>query len=81
MTWFATNITSVFLLESIGLSNFGFVIRVLSFMIIPFKVGLDKVFLGSHVFCFSCLFLFAICIFNDDVSDHINQGQLLLFVF
>ena len=51
MTWFATNITSSFLLESIGVRNFGFVIRVLSFMIVPFRVGLDQVCLGGHLFC------------------------------
>ena len=72
MPWFATNITSAFLLESIGVSNFGFVIKVLSFIIVPFRVGMDQVFLGGHLFCFDCLLLFAICIFNDDVSDHIN---------
>ena len=38
-------------------------------MIVPFRVGLDQVFLGGHLFCFGCLLLFAICIFNDDVSD------------
>ena len=67
MDWFATNITSAFLLEGIGVRNFGFVIEVLSFMIVPFRVGLDQVFLGGHLFFFGCLFLFKICIFNDDV--------------
>ena len=46
MPWFSINITRGFLLESIGVSNFGFVIRVLSFMIVPFSVDLDKVYLG-----------------------------------
>ena len=81
MAWFAKNITSAFLLESIGVRNFRFVIRVLSFMIVPFKVGLDQVYLGGHLFCFGCLLLFAICIFNDDMSDKISQRQLLLFMF
>ena len=88
MAWFATNIIIAFLLESIGFSNFGFVIRVLSFMIVPFMVGLDQVcfgghlfYFGGHLFYFGCLMLFVICIFNDYVSDKISQGQLLLFVF
>ena len=50
-------------------------------MVIPFRVGLDQVCLGDHLFCFGCLLLFTVCIFNDDVSDQISQGQLLLFVF
>ena len=58
-----------YLFESIGVRNFGFIIRVLSFMILPLKVGLDKIFLGGHLFYFGCLFLFMVCIFNDDVSD------------
>ena len=53
----------------IGVSNFEFVIGVLNFMIVPFRVGLDQVCLGSNLFCFGCHLLFAICIFNDDVSD------------
>ena len=57
MVWFSTNTTSAFLLESIRVSNFGFVIRVLSFMIVPFRVGLDQVFLSGHLFCFGCLLL------------------------
>ena len=81
MHWFVTNITSFFLLESIGVRNFGFVIRVLRFLIVHFRVGLDQVCLGGHLFCFGCLLLFVICIFNDDVSDHISQAQLLLLVF
>ena len=36
MAWFAINITSVFHFESIGVINFGFVIRVLNFMFVPF---------------------------------------------
>ena len=64
-----------------GVRNFRFVIRVLSFMIIPFWVGLDQICFGGHLFCFGCLLLFAVCIFYDDVSDQISQGQLLLFVF
>ena len=43
MAWFAINITSVFLLESIWVSNFGSVIIVLSFMIVAFRVCLDQV--------------------------------------
>ena len=81
MAWFAINITSVFLLKSLGVSNFRFVIRILSFMIVPFSIGLDQVCLGGHFFCFGCLLLFAICIFNDDVNDQISKGQLLLLVF
>ena len=50
-------------------------------MIVLFRVGLDQVCLGSRLFSFGCPFLFAVCIFNDDVSDQISQGQLLLFVF
>ena len=46
MPWFATNITSGFLLESIGVSNFGFVIRVLSLLIVPFMIGLDQVWIN-----------------------------------
>ena len=68
MPWFSTNITSAFLLESIGVCNFGFV-RVLSFMSVPFRVGLDQACLGGHLFCFGFLLLFVICVFNDDVSD------------
>ena len=56
MAWFATNITSAFLFESLGVINFGFVIRICRFMFIPFCVGLDQVFLGCHLFCFGCLF-------------------------
>ena len=69
MAWFATNIASSFLIESIRVSKFEFIIRVLSFMIVPFRVGLNQVFLSGHLFCFGCLLLFPICIFNDDVSD------------
>ena len=50
-------------------------------MIVPFKVSMDQVFLGDHLFCFGFLLLSGICIFNDDVSDQISQGQLLMFVF
>ena len=50
-------------------------------MIVLFRVGLHQVCLGGHLFFFGCLLLFSVCIFNDDVSDHINQGQLLLFAF
>ena len=64
-----------------GVINFGFVIRVFSFMFVPFWVGLDQVCLGGHLFCFGCLFLFAVCIFYDDVSDQIGKGQLFLFMF
>ena len=60
------------LLESIGVRNFGFVIKVLSFIIVPFRVGLNQVCLYGHLFCFGCLLLFVICIFNDNVSDKIN---------
>ena len=81
MAWFATNITSAFLFESLGVRNFGFVIRVLRFMFVPFCVGLDQVCLSCHMFHFACLLLFAICIFYNDVSDQISSGQLLLFVF
>ena len=81
MVWFATNITSAFLFESLGVRNFGFVIRVLRFMFIPFCVSLDQVCLGCHLFRFGCLLLFVNCIFYDDVSNQISQGQLLLFVF
>ena len=81
MAWFSTNITSAFLFESLGVRNFGIVIRVLRFMFLPFCVSLDQVFLGCHMFGFDCLLLFAVCIFYDDVSDQISQGQLLLFIF
>ena len=81
MFWFATNITSAFLLESIGVNNFGFVIKVLSLMIVHFRVGLDQVCLGDHFLCFDCLLLFAICIFNNDMSYQISQGHLLLLLF
>ena len=64
-----------------GVRNFGFVIRVLSFMVVPFRVGLDQVCLSGRLFCFGCLLLFVVCIFYDDVSDQIDQGQLFLFVF
>ena len=50
-------------------------------MIVHFRVGLDKVCLGGHLFCFGCLLFFAVCIINDDVSNQIDQGQLLLFMF
>ena len=50
-------------------------------MIVPFRVGLDQVCFCGHLFCFGSLFLFVVCIFNDDMSDQISQGQLLLFVF
>ena len=50
-------------------------------MIVPFRVGLDQVFLSGNLFCFGCLLLFVVCNFNDDVSDQINHGKLLLFVF
>ena len=69
MAWFATNKTSAFLFKSIVVRNFGFVIRVLSFMILPFRVGVDQVCLGGHLFCFGCLLLSTICIFIDDVSN------------
>ena len=69
MPWFSINIARGFLLQSTGVSNFGYVIRVLNFMIVPFSVDLDKVCLGGHFFCFDCLLIFAICIFNDDMSD------------
>ena len=49
-------------------------------MIVPLRVGLDQVSLDGHLFCFGSLLLFTVCIFNDDVSDLISQGQLLLFV-
>ena len=52
-----------------GVINFGFYIRVLSFMFLLVLVGLDKVFLGGHMFCFGCLFFFAVYIFYDNVSD------------
>ena len=81
MAWFATIITNVFLFESMGVRNFGFVIRILRFMFIPFYVGLDQVCLGCHLFRIGCLLFFAVCIFYDDVSDQISQGQLLLFIF
>ena len=64
-----------------GVRNFGFVIRVLSFMFVPFCVSLDQVCLGGHLFCFGYLLFLAVCIFYDDVSDQTSQGQLLLFVF
>ena len=73
MAWFSKNIIIAFRLESIGVSNFGIVIRVLSFMIVPFMVGLNQVCFGGHLFYFGCLMLFVICIFNDDVSDKISQ--------
>ena len=69
IAWFATNVTSTFLFECLGVRNLGFVIRVLSFMFVPFFVDLDQVCLGGHMFFFSCLFFFAVCIFYDDVSD------------
>ena len=69
MAWFATNITSAFLFLSMGVRNFGFVIRVLSFMFIPFWVDLDQVCFGGHLFCFGFLLFFVVCIFYDDVSD------------
>ena len=50
-------------------------------MIVPFWVGLDQVCLSVDLFYFCCLLLFAVCIFNDVVSDQISQGQLLMFVF
>ena len=81
MAWFATNITSAFLFKSMGVRNYGFVIRVLSFMFVPFLVGLDQVCLGGHMFFFGCFFIFAVCIFYDNVSNQISQGQLLMFVF
>ena len=55
-----------------GVRNFGFVIRVLSFMFVPFWVGLNQVCLGGHLFCFGGLLLFAVCIFYDDVSGQIG---------
>ena len=66
MARFATYITSAFLMESLRVRNLGFVIRVLSFMFVPFWVGLDQACL--HLFCFGCLLFFAVCIFYD-VSD------------
>ena len=60
MAWFAINITSDFLFESLGVRNFGFVIRVLRFMFVPFYVGLDQVFLGFHLFLFSYLLFFVV---------------------
>ena len=44
----------------------------MSFLIAPFRVGLDQVFLGGHLFSFGFLLLFVVCIFNDDVSDQIS---------
>ena len=81
MAYFTTNIIIVFLLESMGVRNFGFVIRVLSFMFVHFLVSLDQVCLGGYLFCFGCFLLFVVCIFYDDVSNQISQGQMLLFVF
>ena len=69
MAWFATNITSSFLFYSVGVRNFRFIIRVLSFMFVPFWVNLDQVCLSGHLFYFGCLILFVVCIFYDDVSD------------
>ena len=67
MAWFAINITSAFLFSSMGVRNFGFVIRVLSF--IPFWVGLDQVCLGGHLFCFGYFLFFVVCIFYDNVIN------------
>ena len=67
MVEFATNKTRAFLFESPGVRNLGFVIRVLSFMFVPFWVSLDQVFLGGHLFCFGCLLFFAVCFLYDDV--------------
>ena len=69
MLWFSINKTSAFFFESLRVRNLGFVIKVLSFMFVPFWVGLDQVFLGGHLFYFGCLLFFAICILYDDVSD------------
>ena len=81
MPWFARNIARAFLFENIRVSNFGFVIRVLRLMVVPFRVGLHHICLRVQFLCFSCLLLFAICVFNDDMSDQVEQKQLLLLVF
>ena len=78
MPWFAANITRAFPFESIRVSNFGFVIRVLRLMVVPFRVGLHHICLGGHLLCFGCFLLFVICVFNDDMSDYNRQKQLLL---
>ena len=67
MAWFSIKKTSVFIFEIMGVRNLGFVIRVLSFMFVPFWVSLDKVCLGGHLFYFGCLFFFAVCMLYDDV--------------
>ena len=52
-----------------GIRNLRFVIRVLSFMFVPFWVNLDKVCLSGLLFCFGHLLLFTACILHDDESD------------
>ena len=56
-----------FFFEIMRVRNLGFVIRVLSFMFVPFLVSLDKVCLGGHLFYFGCLLFFAVCMLYDDV--------------
>ena len=56
MAQFTTYITSAFLFENIGVRNFWFVIRVLSFMFVPFglvwtKVALVVIYFASVAFC------------------------------
>ena len=54
----------VYALEILGLLS-----EFLSFMFVPFWVGLHLVCLGGHLFCFGCLLFFAVCIFYDVVSN------------
>ena len=69
MAWFATNKTGASLFESMRVRNFGFVLRVLRFIFVPFCDGLDWVCLGRHLLRFGYLLFFAVCIFYNDVSD------------
>ena len=58
MAWFATNITSAFLFESLGVRNFGFVIRICRFMFIPFVSVWTKFALA--VICFDLASFFSL---------------------